>query len=392
VIGDLNIGDAINLQASIYALRDFFPKSEIDYVVSRKVASLLDGSPEISTLYPVFSGNAFPHENDFQLLSQISSSKSYDVIFNFCPFFQNEHFTNNKSKVVSFAYLASTLIRNESQPDMINHIILQAYHFIYSLFLVFTKPAAQRNFIGIDIALSDEAISLAQDFLRRHGLYESLATVFLNPDTSSKFTRIPLSLQIDMLKTLAGSPKVESILLGAGHSAQHIEWKILQGIPDKLREKITIVPASMPLDAYAALIDLIDVYITGDTGPLHIAAARKIKASDQTPLRNRTAIYSIFGATPARIYGYDSERSGFFPSNQGAPAHTYVADSPCRNITCINKSEKNCKTVRCFQELDVQRIVRDIESYLKYKNNGTFSMTPDVTKISSTTNLNLVSL
>ncbi len=394
VIGDLNIGDAINLQASIYALRDFYPESEIDYVVSHKVASMLDGNPEISTLYPVFSGNAFPHENDFQLLSQISSSKAYDVIFNFCPFFQNEHFTNNQNKVISFACLASTIIRNESQADMTNHIILQAYHFIYSLFLVFTKPAVQRTFTGIDIALSDKAISLAKDFLRRHSLCESLPSIFLNPDTSSKFTRIPLSLQINMTKALAESPQVASILLGAGHSEKHIEQKILQAIPYELRQKITIVPTSMPLDAYAGLIDLADIYITGDTGPLHIAASRKIRASDQTQLRNQTAIYSIFGATPARIYGYDSTQSGFFSSNQDAPAHTYIADSPCRNITCINKSEKNCQTVRCFQNFNVQRIVRDIEAYLKYKNDGKYCMQFGLLnmKIKLATDLNVVSL
>ena len=394
VIGDLNIGDAINLQASIYALRDFFPESEIDYVVSHKVACLLDGNPEISTLYPVFSGNAFPHENDFQLLLQISKSKAYDVIFNFCPFFKDKHFSDNKSKVISFSYLASTIIRNESQADMINHIILQAYQFIYSLFIVFTKPTVQRNFTGIDIALSDKAISLAKDFLRHYSLYESLPTIFLNPDTSSKFTRIPLSMQIDMVKALAGSPQVASILLGAGHSEKHIEEKILQAIPYELRQKITIVPASMPLNVYAGLIDLADVFISGDTGPLHIAASRQIRASDQTPLRNQTAIYSIFGATPARIYGYDSAQSGFFPSNQDAPAHTCVADSPCRNITCINKSEKNCKTVRCFQELDVQSIVKDIESYLKNKSNRKYYMMSDMIKIkvSVATDLNVVSL
>ena len=368
VISDLNIGDAVNLQATVYALRDFFPKAEIDYVVSKKAACLLRGVAEISTLYPVLSGNAVPHDSDFQTLLQVFNAKDYDVIFNFCPYVHDKHLAMHAEKVISFAYLASTIIRNESKPDEINHIIFQAHQFIYRLFSVFASPAAKRSFRGVDIALSDEAISKAKEFFLRHKLDESSPIVFLNPDASSQYTRIPLASQIELLKSLAGSPRVAFILLGAGHSEKYIEQKIWRAIPFELRKKVIIVPATMPLDAYAALIDLVDVFITGDTGPLHIAASRKLGASDQRLLRNKTAVYSIFGATPARIYGYDSLRSGFFPTNQAAPAHTFRSDSPCRNITCVNKSEKHCTTIRCFHGLDVQRVVTDIESYLANKN------------------------
>ncbi len=216
----------------------------------------------------------------------------------------------------------------------------------------------------------------------------------MNPDTSSVYSRIPLSYQINLIKGLIRLPQVGAILLGSGHTEKDIEQQILRAIPYRERGKITIVPATMPLDAYAALIDLTDVFITGDTGPLHIAAARKIRTSGQRPLRNQTSIHSIFGATPARIYGYDSARTGFFPSNQDAPAYTYIADSPCRNITCINKSEKNCKTVRCFQNLNVQSIVREIESCLIDQNDGKYSTISDLQKmkIRVATDLNVVSL
>ncbi|HTA76982.1 MAG TPA: hypothetical protein VK791_07490, partial [bacterium] len=72
-----------------------------------------------------------------------------------------------------------------------------------------------------------------------------------------------------------------------------------------------------------------------------------------------------FGATPARMSGYDSENELFPASNQNAPSKTYVSESPCRNITCVNKMAKTCQTPRCFETLDVEKITRDILKYLK---------------------------
>jgi hypothetical protein len=87
-----------------------------------------------------------------------------------------------------------------------------------------------------------------------------------------------------------------------------------------LQKKWTIVPLSFPLDSYGALVDFFDGYITGDTGPLHIAAAEKRLVSGQQKFKNSTAIFSIFGVTPARIYGYDSHRDGFLAAHQKAPS------------------------------------------------------------------------
>jgi ADP-heptose:LPS heptosyltransferase len=186
--------------------------------------------------------------------------------------------------------------------------------------------------------------------------------ILYNPDAASRFSLIPLELQGSLIRQLAKLPF--SILLGAGHTAKSIEVELLNFLPPSERNKILIIPPSMPLDCYAALIDFSDVFITADTGPLHIGAARKFARSKNYKFRNKTAIFSIFGASSACIYGYDSNLPGFFPANQDAPSYVYIAESPCRNITCINKMAKTCKTVRCFHSLDIEQIVLDIRSYL----------------------------
>jgi ADP-heptose:LPS heptosyltransferase len=368
VIGDLNIGDAINLQASISALHDFFPDTEIDYMINRAALSLIEGNPEISTIWSVFSGPVLPNQNDYESVEHIVAERHYDVIFNFCPFFKENGFFPQGQKVVNYAVLASILMRNEKDSRGKNHVVHQVHQLIHTLFSGRMIPKRKAPFKGITLTLSDSAIEQARHFLKSNNLFKGDPLICYNPDTSSPFTRVPLGQQVSILTKLAQLPY--KILLGAGHTAKDIERSLVGPLSLPQRKKITIIPPSMPLDSYAALIDFSDLFITGDTGLLHIAGAHKVARSKTYTFRNKTAIFSIFGATPARMYGYDSERSDFFPANQEAPSHVYISESPCRNVTCINKMAKTCKAVNCFQFIDTEKILSDIRSYLSVVKNG----------------------
>ena len=362
VIGDLNIGDAVNLQSSISALRDFFPSAEIEYVINSSAADLIDGNPEVSTVWPVFTCQTLPSENDVRQLNHILRKRQYDLILNFCPFLKRNHLQAERDRVVNFFSLASIFIRNENRIAEPNHIVYQTYQILHNLFLGFMPPPPRKLFRGVNVTISDRAIKQARNFLTSKSLLRENPLILYNPDAASRFSRIPFQLQGCIIKQLAQLPVF--ILLGAGHTEKGIEIKLLNLLPPSKRSKAVITPPSIPLDSYAALIDFSDVFITGDTGLLHIASARKCARSKSYEFRNRTAIFSIFGASSARIYGYDSNRPGFFPAHQEAPSYVYIAKSPCRNITCINKMAKTCKTVRCFQSLDTEKIVFDISSYL----------------------------
>jgi hypothetical protein len=153
-------------------------------------------------------------------------------------------------------------------------------------------------------------------------------------------------------------------LLGAGHSWSGVGQRLVEAVPAALRGKLRIIPKQMPLDSYAALMDLADVFITGDTGPLHLAAARRYSRSGRHRFRNRTAVLSLFGATVPRMSGYDSSKPGYLPANQDAPSWCYQAVSPCRNISCLNKYFKTCRAVRCFERFDAGGLTELVASHL----------------------------
>lgn len=363
VIPDIHIGDAIMLQGAVMAFRDFFPDARIDYIIKNSVACLIEGNPAISNLYPYFTGTVFPTPSDIESIKKLVMENQYDLCFNCSPFFEDHSLFPKGQKILNLMTVAPQLVRNDIDQVGLNHFMTQSYEFTCGLLrdTVSSRPA--KPFQGVHVYLADTALEEAKVFLTKNGLSTDKPMVFMNPDTASPFTRIPIEKQLEFLKLLAQMPI--QILLGAAFTFKDTEKNLVEKLTDEERAKVTVVPKALPLDAYNALIDLVDVFVSGDTGPLHMAAARKFSKSGKVPFKNKTFVISIFGATPARMSGYDSTNPLFPPANQDVISKTYVSESPCRNITCVNKMAKTCKDVRCFEVLDVAAIARDIKAYLK---------------------------
>ncbi len=362
VLCDMNIGDAIIVQGAVLGLRHFFPDARIDYVINRTARDLLAENPEISNLFAVYSGSTIPAEDDIRAINEVLARTKYDLVFNFCPFISGREIAiSSGTKFISYHGVATAVIRAAKDPWAKKHMLYQTHRFIEGLFSD-SRGNGERDFRGGHIYLPAKAVDEAAQFLYGSGLDPERLKVFFNPDASCRFTRMPLDIQVSLLKRLAKLPI--DILLGAGHSKKNIEFSILETLPEESRRNIKVVPAATSIDVYAAIIDLCDIYITGDTGPLHIAAARKHSAAKGHKLRNQTAVFSIFGATPPRIYGYDSRLPGFFPANQDAPSHVYVAPSQFRNMACIAKKFITCDPGCFFGSLDIGEIISDIQSYL----------------------------
>jgi len=354
VVADIHIGDAIMMQAPISALRDFFPHAEIDYVIKKNVVSLIEGNPEISRIIPLYTGSRLAADSDRQGVRDITHGGAYDVCFNFHPFLDGSSLFPPDLTVVHFVNHAPVLVRNEFHPVAPNHFLYQAHRFVHERLSPLFSLKRSEPLTGVAIRLSDAAVDEAARFIRDAGIATNAPRVLLNPDAASPYTRLPFEGHVELLSRL--SALSVPILVAAGHTEANIGVRLKDALPAAQQRDIHVVPSTMSLDGWSALIDFADAFISADTGPLHLGAARKVSKSGSRTFRNRTAIHGVFGATPARMSGYDSSLPGFLPANQDAPSHTYVAGSLCRNITCLNKLYKTCKTIRCFEALDLDVI------------------------------------
>jgi ADP-heptose:LPS heptosyltransferase len=366
VISDVHIGDALIAQPTLTALRDFFPDAEIDYAVNRAVAPLVEGFPDATRVLPIFEGAALPSAADVAALRQIVRTGRYDLCVNLCAFIAQGDVAGPRQPFVDFAAHGAAILRNENDASRINHFSYEAYRFVRDVLGTVARPIREGRFPGTRTSYSDAAIEGAARFAASVDLSPTTPVVMYNPDTASRFTMMPFDAQAELLREIvARAPTPTTILLGAGHTAAGIGERLLAALPTAMQRGVRIVPRSMALDAYAALIDFADVFVTGDTGPMHLAAARRYARSGCHQFRNRTAVLSFFGATPPRMSGYDSFRSGYLAANQDAPSFCYQAVSPCRNITCVGKLFKTCVTPRCFERVDVDALASHAAAHLQ---------------------------
>ena len=365
VVPDIHIGDAVLTQSALSAVRDFFPDAEVDYVVNRAAAPLIDGNPEASRVLPIFSGAQLPTAEDLAALSDVIRGGGYDLCWGFGSFVDPGDVAPRGQAWISFLTHAPQIVRNESDTAEINHFSYQFYRFVRAVLETVARPVRPARCVGVRTTYADGAVEGAARYAASLGITPRTPVVMVNPDGACRFTLLPFADQAALLARLAATSVPETaILLGAGHSWSGVGERLVAEVPEGVRRKLHIIPKQMPLDVYAALMDLADVFITGDTGPLHLAAARRHSRSGRHRFRNRTAVLSLFGATVPRMSGYDSRQPGYLPANQDAPSWCYQAGSPCRNLSCLNKYFKTCRTVRCFERVDLAGLAALVVGYL----------------------------
>jgi ADP-heptose:LPS heptosyltransferase len=368
IIPDINIGDAMICQSFIAPMKNAFPDIEISYIYHKNASPLVCMNPNIDEHFPLFRNIGYPSDKDFASLQNLLRGFHFDMIFNLNPYFNSKHFRIARSPVIYSTRLMSNVIRNYTSHSSEAHISLQMSKFAEELIeTLISNPAnggkKQQNFYHHCFYTTQSPLIKAQRILKKLKIRSDSKKVFLNPDTSCAYTRIPLGIQKELLKGILANPETH-ILLNCGFTFQGIEKELLREIPSSYSKRITIIPKDTPIDVYAALTDHSDVFITGDTAPLHIAAAKKIILDSDLSFRNSTAVVGIFGATSSKIYGYDSFSAEHVAAPQKAPSKVFEVFPECKNLTCIDKIFKACPKVKCFDGLKSEPIIDYVNSYL----------------------------
>lgn len=362
VLADVNIGDAVFDQSLVFALRDFFPHARIDYIIKKSARNIIEGNREISNVYGIYTEAPIPGSADIQAVNAILAETSYNVIINFCPFISKKSLrVSSSSAYISFIGMVPLLMNALKNNKNFAHLRRIEYEFTRLLFSRVQKPVRKENLCDMPIFISPHAVASAKEFLFKNRINPSKPKIFFGVDTSSRFTRIPLLMQIELCKKLIQHEYF--LLIAVGHSPKHLIDTLINALSPEKLSLVKIVPNTVSLEIYAAIIDQCDVYITGDTGPMHIAAARKL-ISKEKPLRNKTAVLSVFGATPPRVYGYDSQKPGLCGACQDAVSKVYAGKNQYRNITYMNKHDIVCDENLFFDIKDVDRIVSDLQIIL----------------------------
>jgi ADP-heptose:LPS heptosyltransferase len=366
VVSDTNIGDAVFLQSSARILKYYFPDCTVDYIYQKSAHPLIRYNPYIDHAFPHFKDMNFTSTRNSESIVNLIAKHRYDLIINLYPFFSNGALNHASCPVIiPYRFIANIVANTKAQAKEPPHVLLQLYNMIHHmLFLLPTsaRPVKKKlPFPGNSLYLSNKSLVTAQALFGQLGLRKENPILFLNPDTSSQYTLIPLSLQIAIVKQLLMRHRTVQVLIGPGFTYPNVEKALRNTFSENYRDRVFFLPRSVSIDTYAVLIDRADVFITGDTAQMHVAAAYKELVGEGVPFRNRTALIGIFGATNSSIYGYDSHSRRHLAGNQNAPCFVFSGKPECKNLTCIHKTRKKCSVVNCFNGLKFQHIIQTID-------------------------------
>jgi len=366
VVSDTNIGDAVVIQSIIRVLKHYFPDCAVDYIYQLKAQPLIFNNPYINNDLPIFVDTNFTSTRNKASIESLLAEIDYDLIINLYPFFSSGALNYAKCPIlVPFKLVADIIINTKDSPIQTPHVLFQLHNYITDLIHLLPYQLKPRDntfpFECNKIYFSKTVFSNTNKLLKRLNIQSDAKIIFLNPDTSSQYTLIPLEFQVELIKNLLWLDRHDFILLGPGYTFQGIEHTLYNQIPVKLdNTKIIIIPDNISIDTYTGIIDRSDLFISGDTAQMHIAAAYKVCTDSKISFRNKTAMISLFGATNSKIYGYDSFSKVHLTSSQDAPSKVFEGMPDCKNLTCVHKTHKNCAEVRCFEGIKVKDIIEFI--------------------------------
>lgn len=166
----------------------------------------------------------------------------------------------------------------------------------------------------IPLYLSAEQVSNAAEVVRDIKKRSSVSSerarlLVVATDTTSLVTRPPVDLLAASLsQALSQCPELLICIL-QGYTDPGAALKLLDVLKPTFEGRIFLMPAepkSRLLDV-AAFIDQADIFVTGDTGLMHLAATfKKVSEEDATLYypHNGVHIITLFGGTNPGLYGY----------------------------------------------------------------------------------------
>jgi len=320
-----SLGDVIHGTPVSRALREHFgPSAYIAWTVEKAFAEILQGNPYLDDLIIWERGTGLPGFLGF--VRRLRAAR-LEITLDIQGLWKSgwtallsgakTRFGYQRSRELS-KYFANVLLdsRNKGKGlgivDQYLDVVAQATGYV----------ASSKDFV---LCLSEAERSWAKEWYAAHGLTERRGTAVICPGSSTYIRCWIEEWYARLIDWLAESRGLRTVLLGRRHDAEVIE-RVAQAA------KVPVVQCigESRIRQSAALIELAELYVGGDTGPTYLAAAVG------------APIVGIFGST---------KNNGKLTN----PDYHVALESslPCTSIVCY---QFNCKTKECMRDIPLERV------------------------------------
>ncbi len=327
------MGDLILGTPSFRMIRERFPDASISLLVDKKWSALVSSCPYLNEAIPVNREKLNQPLYLLKLAKQIRR-EGYDL----CVDLQNSKWTH------LLAALSGIPERYGFYRGIFGFLVNRPDR----SFEVADSPVKHqfRILSKIGVKQLDETLELWPDHDSEHRVREWLSSkgseaaskvvglaVGSSPNWPTK--RWPLENFKELSEDLIKKHDCRVVLLGTEEDS---EW--MKDFPNGHSEKLINLIGKTSLQDLVSLVKSLDVLVTGDTAPLHIAAA------------TRTKIVSLFGPT-------DSKRHMPPAANRAIVLTRHLPCQPCYKGECRNQ-----ENLACLKKISVGEVLQAVQKQL----------------------------
>lgn len=316
ILSTTGLGDTLWGTPAIRALRKCFPTSYIGVITSSVGKTCLQHNRRIDELFAV--------ENPVLLsLLPLYLKLKKRRITHVLNFHTSQRPILPLASILGAAEIVGTYGINKGLDFLLTQALdHENFHEIQRRLDIAAHVGAQTLDSSMELFLSQDDEKLAEHFLSDHHIPSYLPLIALHPGAKDEFKQWPAAHFVELGNCLVRSLGCCIIVTGTPQ-----EKSLVESISSQIDRAI---PATdLPLLATAALIKKMDLMISNDTGPMHVAFAM------------RTPTIGIFAPTDPKLCG------PYFVENA-----QHIAKRP----TCSPCLKKRCREPFCLLQIGVQEV------------------------------------
>jgi ADP-heptose:LPS heptosyltransferase len=317
IVSTTALGDTLWGTPALRALRQTFPDAPISVLTSPTGREVLVHNPHINAIYTLKN----PALRSLLSLYRPLKEGKFSHIFIF--------HTSQRPVLPCMALLqpekliGSAKINKGLDTLLTNCLTHQPHtHEIVRRLELIAQVGAKNSSFAMELFLHPDDERLAQEWLDSLSLTPGLPSILFHPGSKDVFRRWPPSHFIALGKKLKKEMPCNLFVTGIPSEKPLVE-EIASQIPG------AISMTHLPLRAFAALLKKMQLCITNDTGPLHIACAMN------------TPTIALFAATDPLLFG---------------PYHAENVTLIKKRVTCSPCLHRKCQDSFCFLQIGVEEV------------------------------------
>ncbi len=333
-----SLGDIVHTLPIFHVLREQYPHASISWFVKRQWAELLECVEGLNRIIPVDSGLS-------AWLSQVPPLREakFDLVLDLQGLFRSG----------SMSWLTGCRTRlgfsnaREGSPWFYSHLVdvPKADMHAVDRYLLFGKALeiSQKGSIKFGLQVTTDDQDELRNLFKAVGQQEMVPPleklIGLNPSARWMTKRWPCESYAAVADYLQEEGLGRVLLLGGRE-----DQRLAQEIQGQMKTSLVDLTGKTRLRVLPALFKQLDVLITNDSGPMHIAAAVG------------TPVVALFGATSAT-------RTGPYGEGHSVLSHNV----PCR--PCFSRTCRHSAPLACLTEVSPTQVVETVRPLLTLPTN-----------------------